>query len=63
MYNDGLIFPTTVMPEINTDDMWDRISNFTNDVQRDIVSNQPRYCPYTDLCTVPSLLSFDNLNL
>ena len=60
MYNDGLNFPTTVMPEINR---WDMISNFTNDVQRDIVSNQLRYCPYTDLCTVSSLLSFDNLNL
>ena len=52
-------YTTTVLPEINTDELMDRISNFTNDVQRDIVSNQQRYCPYTDLCTVSSLLSFD----
>ena len=53
------VFTTTDFPEINTDDLMDRISNLTNDVQRDIVSNQLRYCPYTDLCTISSLLSFD----
>ena len=52
-------YTTTVLPEINTDDLMDRISNFTNDVQRDIVSNQLRYCPYTDLCTVSSLLMYN----
>ena len=53
------VYTTTDLPEINTDDLMDRISNLTNDVQRDIVSNQLRYCPYTDLCTISSLLSFD----
>ena len=50
---------TTFTPEMNTDDLMDMISNFNNDDQRNIVRNQLSYCPYADLCTVSSLLSFN----
>ena len=44
------------LTRFNSDDVMEKISKFSNELQNDIISVQLRYCPYTDLCTVSSLI-------